>query len=295
MPSGQQQKGMQRRRSFANHNYLKGKEVSPCAKYVLFLLNLLLWLSGGLAIGIGAYALVLQKVTFDVTSLILNPGVWFIAIGATMFFIGFFGSVGALRENKCMLKTYGYLVLVIVILEVGVGLAAFLLQDEFIKRTKSVMLDAIKQYHTTNMQTDLDDTVEGVQMNLKCCGADTPRDWLKNNRYFNCTEELFSDLISSCGVPPSCCRTNSQTDSQCGYKVFAYPEMPVAEQAKWPSIFNRSEIIYEEGCGDAALKWVKDNYVLVGGIAFGLLFLEVVVILMACHLVDQINFLLDLA
>ena len=42
-----------------------------------------------------------------------------------------------------------------------------------------------------------------------------------------------------------------------------------------PFQFNRSEIIYEEGCGDAALKWVKDNYVLVGGIAFGLLFLEV--------------------
>ena len=38
---------------------------------------------------------------------------------------------------------------------------------------------------------------------------------------------------------------------------------------------NISEVINDKGCADAAIKWVKDNYIVLGGAAFGVVVIEV--------------------
>lgn len=115
-----------RRQPSSNFTY-----VSPCVKYLIFLLNFIFWVShtyyivytienikyfcsqqlfGGLLIGIGLYAFVdkwqltgwvkLENV-YDV---ILNISLVMVIMGGVVFIVSFAGCVGALRENTCLLK-----------------------------------------------------------------------------------------------------------------------------------------------------------------------------------------------
>lgn len=61
---------------------------------------------------------------------------------------------------------------------------------------------------------------------LECCGIDGPKDW-DLNIYFNCSSAAKGSR-EACGVPFSCCRTNSNSilddsvimkNKQCGYDV----------------------------------------------------------------------------
>ena len=53
-----------------------------------------------------------------------NTPVFIIILGAIIFVVAFFGCCGAIKENKCMMYTYGFLLFVILIAQV-IGL-----QDE---------------------------------------------------------------------------------------------------------------------------------------------------------------------
>ncbi|XP_008486568.2 tetraspanin-5-like, partial [Diaphorina citri] len=64
-----------------------------------------------------------------VTNIVLDPAFIFIIIGCITFIIGFTGCVGALRENTCLLATYAMLLAVILLLEMSVGILAFVFKD----------------------------------------------------------------------------------------------------------------------------------------------------------------------
>jgi len=59
---------------------------------------------GLLAIGVWAwYEKQMFKNIGQLTTFFVDPGLIFIIVGAVIFIIGFAGSVGALRENTCLL------------------------------------------------------------------------------------------------------------------------------------------------------------------------------------------------
>jgi tetraspanin-33 len=84
--------------------------VSSCVKYLIFVLNFIFWLFGGLLIGIGLYAFVDKWqltgwVKLDnVYDVILNVSLVMVLMGGVIFIVSFAGCVGALRENTCLLK-----------------------------------------------------------------------------------------------------------------------------------------------------------------------------------------------
>eukprot|EP00117_Sycon_ciliatum_P012847 scpid52629/ scgid13753/ Tetraspanin-33; Penumbra; Proerythroblast new membrane len=279
--------------SFKKRSYkIEGHDVSKCVKYSLFLFNLVFWLCGGAILGVGIYARLLQNDWQTLSGWSTDPAILLIAVGTIMFFVGFCGCIGALRENVCLLKVFGFTLGIILLLEIAGGVAAFLLQDKVTELTQEKMTEAMQLYHTTNMQTDLDDATEAVQINFACCGATSFRDWFSNNRYYNCTEETFDKLLTGCGVPPACCKNGSMTNTQCGYKIYPYTGMPESEQALWP-MAHREDIINVGGCADAVIKWVKDNYILLGGVAVGILVIQIFGICLAIYMVDQIKYIME--
>lgn len=126
-PSGPSYRREYRRQPSSNFTY-----VSPCVKYLIFLLNFIFWVNifgiysyfskwcfqlfGGLLIGIGLYAFVdkwqltgwvkLENV-YDV---ILNISLVMVIMGGVVFIVSFAGCVGALRENTCLLKFVSFFV-----------------------------------------------------------------------------------------------------------------------------------------------------------------------------------------
>ncbi|XP_026471284.1 tetraspanin-5-like, partial [Ctenocephalides felis] len=86
--------------------------VSSCVKYMIFQLNFIFWLFGGLLIGVGLYAFVDKwqatgwvkvETVYDV---VLNISLVMVIAGGVVFIVSFAGCVGALRENTCLLKFY---------------------------------------------------------------------------------------------------------------------------------------------------------------------------------------------
>lgn len=245
--------------------------VSKVLKYGLFVFNFLYWLIGGVMMGIGFWA-VTQKSSYKTfSSISTDPAAVLIAVGIFIFIISFFGTVGALRENICMLQTYKWVMVVIVILEIIGGLLAFAFWPEVRKSVDGQFLKAIKMYRD---DIDLQNAIDSVQKGFKCCGSSDMNDW-NVNRYFDCK----SPAAEACGVPYTCCvlPANEKPNVQCGYNVRKKHRYALKDK------------IHIFGCLDAVLNWFRDHLVIVAAVAVAFAFPEVAGIVMTHLFINQIK------
>ena len=80
------------------------------------------------------------------------------------------GCCGAIKENKCMLYTYSTLLVLILLVEVGVGIAAFVLKGDLKNIVTTHMKEGIKSGNDTS-------SWDRVQETFKCCGVEGKEDW----------------------------------------------------------------------------------------------------------------------
>uniref|UniRef100_A0A8C6L597 Tetraspanin n=1 Tax=Nothobranchius furzeri TaxID=105023 RepID=A0A8C6L597_NOTFU len=163
---------------------------------------------------------------------LIDPAVILIVVGVVMFFITFCGCIGALRENIHLLKT--------VITRDALG--------KFARK-------AIVHYRD---DLDLQNFMDYIQKEFKCCGWNNYTDW-SWNLYFNCTNENPSS--ERCAVPYSCCTPipgEAVINTMCGFGV----------QNQNYQDANKS--IYSVGCADGAVMWVESHLLLVGALTLGL-------------------------
>lgn len=81
-------------------------EISCCLKYLLFTSNVLIWMSALLVLAVGIWAWTEKDMFRNISKLTfiaLDPAFVLIILGTITFLLGFMGSVGALRENTCLL------------------------------------------------------------------------------------------------------------------------------------------------------------------------------------------------
>lgn len=125
-----------------------------------------------------------------------------------------------------ILFQYSILLIILLFLEIGLGVLTFILKDKgWIKNQATYGLrNFILHYREDPDQQNL---IDYIQTTWECCGIDTPSGKLKlqlcsirfqdslspssdwdANRYFNCTSSILGSR-EACGVPFSCCKTNS--------------------------------------------------------------------------------------
>jgi CD63 antigen len=157
------------------------------AKYIIILFNVVFVLTGLFLIGVGAYVQIDAKeyISF-LGSSYLNTPIILIVVGAVIFIIAFLGCCGAIKENKCMLYTYSTLLVLILLVEIGVGIAAFVLKGELKDVVTKHMNEGIANTNDTS-------SWDRVQETFKCCGVDDKDDWKKAGKLY----------------PDSCCEVKS--------------------------------------------------------------------------------------
>ncbi|XP_075898805.1 tetraspanin-33b isoform X2 [Nelusetta ayraudi] len=223
--------------------------VNPWIRYFLFFFSFLFWVFSLLIVAIGVYAKI-QKATDAVRdTFLVDPAVILIVVGVVMFFITFCGCIGALRENIRLLKTT---------------------RDALGKFVKK----AIVHYRD---DLDLQNLMDSIQKEFKCCGWNNYTDW-SWNLYFNCTQENPS--YERCAVPHSCCIPipgEAVINTMCGFGV------------QTQKYLDANKLIYPVGCADRAVIWIESHLLLVGALALGLALPQIAGIVLSQMLISQIQ------
>jgi len=147
------------------------------AKYILVLFNLVFAITGMALIGIGAYVKIQAEHYLDfVGTGYVNTPIFIIIVGVAIFVIAFFGCCGACKESPCMIYTYAAILIIILLAEIGAGIAAFVLKGDLRNEVEKNMKKGLENYGKEG-HGGVNGTWDLVQRDLKCCGVSNYTDW----------------------------------------------------------------------------------------------------------------------
>lgn len=210
---------------------------AKCIKYLVFIFNLLFFISGIaiLAIGIvlhvreGGFATLLPSLPF------LNAANICIAAGIIVMVVAFLGCCGAIKENACLLLLFFCFLLLIFLLEIVAGIVGFIYRDQVQDSVTKDLTAGLENYGMDG-EGGLTSGWDRLQQEVMCCGVNGPADWGKNSSMFTASQ-----------TPDSCCK--ERTDG-CGKTA--------AEK-------------FTDGCVDTLIEDLTTYiyYIAAGGIAIG--------------------------
>ncbi|XP_053499856.1 CD63 antigen [Ictalurus furcatus] len=225
-----------------------------CVKFLFFFFNFIFWLCGLALIIVGVLArTAITRIPAIQEVASTGSPILIIVVGAVIFLIAFFGCCGAWKDNYCMVTTFVVLLSIIIIIEIGIAIGAYVLKGKLEDLPEKAVQEMMKNYTTNpDVQKDLDE----LQKELKCCGAVNASDWA-----------FFKPDKNS--VPDSCCKNIS---TNCG-----------------AGALKDANKIYTEGCGAALENLIKKNILWVGVAALVIAFIEILGVVFACTLMRGIR------
>jgi len=232
-------------------------------KTALFLVNLLIFLCGSAIVTAGAVAHV-YLADYDVfmEGQVVASSIVLIAVGVLVVLVAFLGCCGACVENSCMMKTYGALLLVFFICEIGIGVAAYVYKSDVQDWIKDEMNTTVVDYGKPDFAS-IKTSWDVIQPSFGCCGVESYKDWTN-----------APTLQAKKAVPVSCCKNQKagEEDPNCGDYMTNKSEDQVKDK------------IYTEGCFSEVKDDLKSDIAIVGGAAIGIAVLQLIVSIVAFFL-----------
>ncbi|GAA55584.1 23 kDa integral membrane protein, partial [Clonorchis sinensis] len=96
-----------------------------------------------------------------------------IVLGAIILLVSFLGCCGAIKENVCMLYTYGVLLVILLIAEIVAAIMTVVYKDKIDPEIEKIFKDAVRDYPKPEIQQSID----LIQKTFECCGATGPEDY----------------------------------------------------------------------------------------------------------------------
>lgn len=236
-----------------------------CMKGLFLVFNFVFWVTGLGLLVVG----ILAKFAFSYM-MKLSTGINYnlapyIMIGCGVFIvlIGFMGCWAAVKEHGWALKLYMFVLIILILVEIGGAIAGYLLRGKVKSGLKDGMDDAVKNYYT---DSDFKEAMDKVQESvIKCCGVTSYKDYLSN-------DNSTTNSTTTNRVPKSCCKNKDGTN--CKYQNID-TENP------------ESNGIYLQGCYDELLSKAKKSFLIVGGVAIGIAVFQILGVICAYVLTKQ--------
>lgn len=148
-----------------------------------------------------------------------------------------------------MVMTFAFLLLIIFILEIAAGIAAYVARDKVSDIIQEEMEDSISKYNEPEYKQAWD----VMQSDLECCGITDSSDWTDGGMT----------------IPGSCCINDDGADP--------------------PTCTSNPANLYTDGCYESLTAWAEDNILIIGGVGIGLAFIQIVGIILSCCLARSIK------
>ncbi|KAL1455257.1 hypothetical protein WDU94_009366 [Cyamophila willieti] len=207
-------------------------------KYLVFLMNLIFWLTGLTILLLSLWMLTdptfYVRIAQDENNYF--AGVYLLlSVGLLLFIVGFLGCCGAYRESKNTLTLFFCFLLIVLVAQISAVVWGYTNYDQLENLIQNNVVTTVHQeYGILSPRTY---TFDAIQGGLKCCGVNGPSDWAEST--FNNKPEkdalglAISSTTSSYNIPLSCC---NGTIEMCKTAVKVEPSVPI------------SSLIYRDGC-----------------------------------------------
>ncbi|CAG0915890.1 unnamed protein product [Notodromas monacha] len=240
--------------------YQKPKEEGTCSvpflKYVLFLYNFVfLFLSAGAVIGFGVFTIMTKHEFVHLIESRTYPSIAYLLIssGILVVIVAVIGCSGVLREDRRLLLTYIFLLMVSLMLSMLAALLAFIYSGQaHLDLTMSLNNTMMRDY---GLDSDRTASIDQLQRTFHCCGAGKFEDW----QY---SEWRKSGLAERNLVPDSCCRTETL---HCGIR-------------------DHPSNVYYDDCAYAYQKNIQEHLVIHRAVGSGFGLIQMAGILLSCGL-----------
>jgi len=228
-------------------------------KYFMVFFNILFIVAGGVLIGFGAWSQIDAK---DYLNFLgdnyVNTPIFLMIVGGVIFLVAFMGCCGAWKESKCLIYTYAFFLAIILVAQIGAGIAAYMLKGDLDTEVVKNMEKGMTNYGKGGEFDGVTHTWDIVQKELECCGVENSTDWAKNR----------PETYKAGQVPDSCCVGGQKLG--CG----SSDEVPK----------------FGKGCYSLFKSQFIDNIAIVGGVALGVAAIELAIVLFACCLGKRMGY-----
>lgn len=156
----------------------KAEGCASCAKWCLIIFNILFCLIGIALVAVGIYAYITLSDYLNILgdSKINAPAIVLIVFGVITFIVAALGCFGACKESPCLLFTFAVIIAMLLIAEIGAGIAAFVYKDE-VENFFDGKSDKLLMQYNEGDDSAITDSWDKVHEQLSCCGYNGASDW----------------------------------------------------------------------------------------------------------------------
>ncbi|XP_076471366.1 CD82 antigen-like isoform X2 [Babylonia areolata] len=249
---------------------------AQCARYFLIIFNFIFWLSGGVIMGVGIYLLMSDQVETSLSNLIdmaipiefvYTAACVMIGVGSFVFFVGFCGCCGAMRESAIMLGIYIACMVLVFLGEVTAGIYVAVEKGGIETQIRGDLAYTVRNYTGSGNAT-----IDFLQVKFHCCGSDNYTDYQQSLWFLN-QEEIDKHF-----VPKTCCLGEGKDAAS--FHPHNYPacnQEAQAEAQAWDT-FND---LQPKGCYNSLLEWLDDQSFTLIGVVVGIGVIEIFGVLFA--------------
>jgi len=217
----------------------------------LLVTNLVFLLCGLALMGGGIYMQVEMSDYLDfLGDQAVSTAIVMIVLGALLALITFLGCCGACTRNKCMMQTYGAILLLLLIAEIGTAVAIYVYRGDVQDLAHKGMTDTQKNYLNAD-QPASKTSWDALQRDFECCGVDDYKKW-----------STVVEPQKSNWVPDSCCKEEKEN---CGQDY-------------------REANIYTDGCLSKFVDSIESEAGVAAGIGIGIGVFQLITVILACVL-----------
>jgi hypothetical protein len=252
-----------------------------CAKYFLFIFNLIVALVGLVLLVISVWFLVDPKAIHYVgiasddgsLHLVRATSVTVLVVSVCSLFVGVVGCWGAWKEKTNCLICYATIITALVLGEIVAVILAGVSHGTISAELQKTMNQSLQQDYK-GLNDSESRAWDYMQSAIKCCGVERPSDWQTSwwFQYQNKTSEEQT-------VPDSCCVPEPHGVQPLN-ATLCYTDALHA---------NSSDYVYTQGCKPSLENWVELHLGIFILLALVLLLVELAVVVLACVLRRNIN------